>query len=609
MRLKGNKMSYFNRVRKVIMGPIILGILTAQEYKVITQQVSLSQSPMTSDSLVLKGSLGKNFHHSGNGDTLRLKGGLWNIAAGLYSAPPLIQPSFPDTVERNAKDVYAQAVVTDINGIKGTELHVQFGGSQDVIILPMESLDDSTYRVTISDSLRTVFNFRAHFVSEDGMENISKTAFNSPYMGFDVEELTMQDTFSYYPEGIRSESWRMFSFPGELNMNQVERSELEDGHVFYDWDPNNNTWVKPDTLKTGKGYWFKHRYSDPVIFKNKDSTGFAVPLEDYTIRLDKGCNMVGSPFSFPVRAELSDGVSLPHKYGSGNKEGWADTTVFEPWAGYAIESTTDNGTITFKPFSDSSIVARSVQDGWRMEIDVIGAEYFDRTGTIGRMNDADENIDSHDVPLLPSPGNSLRLLMDIGSTGSYTHSSDIRSTDEFNGVWNMQIQGNDDPGPIRLTASSMNGIPTDLRFAIIDVPNREVIRDFSQQDLTIDGKIEHVHDIILIAGEESYLLQMIDDLLADIPEQYSLGQNYPNPFNPITKIDFALPRTGEVSIVIYNLMGQQVRTLLAKNMEYGFHTITWNGLDQLGRPVSSGVYFSELRARGFRQTKKMLMLK
>ena len=106
------------------------------------------------------------------------------------------------------------------------------------------------------------------------------------------------------------------------------------------------------------------------------------------------------------------------------------------------------------------------------------------------MNDADENIDSHDVPLLPSPGNSLRLLMDIGSTGSYTHSSDIRSTDEFNGVWNMQIQGNDDPGPIRLTASSMNGIPTDLRFAIIDVPNREVIRDFSQQDLTIDGKID-----------------------------------------------------------------------------------------------------------------------
>tara|TARA_B100001175_G_C19391280_1_gene581558 strand:- start:407 stop:1006 length:600 start_codon:yes stop_codon:yes gene_type:complete len=199
--------------------------------------------------------------------------------------------------------------------------------------------------------------------------------------------------------------------------------------------------------------------------------------------------------------------------------------------------------------------------------------------------------------------------MDIGNDGTYTHSSDIRANDEFNGIWNMQIQTNDEPGPIRLTGSSLRGIPTDLMFTIIDVPNRNVIMSFPQQELIIQDKIEDVYDIILIAGDESYVLHMIDDILADIPEEYSLGQNYPNPFNPVTKIDFALPRTGDVSLVIYNLMGQQVRTLFAKNMDYGFHTITWNGLDQFGRPVSSGVYFSELRARGFRQTKKMLMLK
>jgi len=609
MRLKSLDIIPFFPLKKALLALLFLCGMVAQDYKVITQQVSISQKPMTSDSLVLKGYLGKNFHQSGDGDSLTLKGGLWNIASGLYSTPPAIKASFPDTVKRYAKNVYTEAVVTDMNGIRNTNLHVQIGGSQEIYILPMEAIDDSTYRVSISDSLRTVFNLRAHIVTEDSMSNISATVFNTPFMEFGMDELTMADTMSYYPEGIKSESWRMFSFPGQLHKNKIEQSSLEDGHVFYEWNPENNTWLKPDSIQVGKGYWFKHRYKDPVLFKNKDTTGYAVPLKDYTIQLDKDCNMVGSPFSFPVRAERSEGVSKLFKYGSGNKEGWADTTVFDPWAGYAVYSPTDTGTITFKPFSDSSIVARSVQDGWRMEIDVIGAEYFDRTGTIGRMNGADEVIDPYDVPLLPSPGNSLRLLMDIGSTGSYAHSSDIRSTDEFNGVWNMQIQGNDDPGPIRLTASSMSETPTDLRFAIIDVPNREVISNFSQQDLTIEGKIEHVHDIILIAGDESYLLQMIDDLLADIPEQYSLGQNYPNPFNPVTKMNFALPRTGDVSIVIYNLMGQQIRTLVSENMEYGFHTVTWNGLDQLGRPVSSGVYFSELRARGFRQTKKMLMLK
>ena len=102
---------------------------------------------------------------------------------------------------------------------------------------------------------------------------------------------------------------------------------------------------------------------------------------------------------------------------------------------------------------------------------------------------------------------------------------------------------------------------------------------------------------------------MVDDILANIPARNSLGQNYPNTINPITKNDFALPQTGYISLVIYNIMGQEIKTLISDNMQYGFHTTTWNGLDRFGRLVSSGVYFSELRAKGFRQTKKMLMLK
>ena len=181
----------------------------------------------------------------------------------------------------------------------------------------MEAIDDSTYRVSISDSLRTVFNLRAHIVTEDSMSNISATVFNTPFMEFGMEELTMADTMSYYPEGIKSESWRMFSFPGQLHKNKIEQSSLEDGHVFYEWNPENNTWLKPDSIQVGKGYWFKHRYKDPVLFKNKDTTGFAVPLDNYTIQLDRDCNMVGSPFSFPVQAEFSAGVSKPFKYGAG----------------------------------------------------------------------------------------------------------------------------------------------------------------------------------------------------------------------------------------------------------------------------------------------------
>ena len=599
------------QIKVIIIIPIFITSLFSQEFKMIIQHVSLTQSPMASDSLVLKGAIGRRYSSSSSGEGLNLKSGLWNAVSEIYALPPTIQSSFPDTIKKDDKQVYARAVVNDMNGIEKVELHVQIGGDDDIIVLEMDAINDSTYQVTIQDSLRSILNLRGQIVSTDRMFNIARTTQNTPYLSFGINELTMNDSlYSYYQDGLPSSKWRLFSFPGDLYNSKIEHSDLEEGHVFYDWDPVGLQWIKPDSIEIGRGYWFKHQYPQSVVFSNKDTIGYAVPLEEYTIHLNKGANMIGSPFSFPVQAEYSEGVSFPYRYGEGDKDGWADTTVFEPWAGYAVYSPSDTGTITFVPFSDStSVASRSIQNGWRMEIDVIGTHYFDRTAAIGRIDDANEMDDPYDVPLLPSLGNSLHLLMDIGSNGTYAHSSDMRSNDEFNGVWNMQVQGNDEPGPIRLTASSMRGIPTDLRFAIIDVPNREVIINFPQQELTIEDKIDDAYDVILIAGEESYVLQTIDDILADIPEEYSLGQNYPNPFNPITKIDFALPRTGDVSLVIYNLMGQQVKTLFAKNMEYGFHTITWNGLDQFGRPVSSGVYFSELRAPGFRQTKKMLMLK
>ena len=133
----------------------------------------------------------------------------------------------------------------------------------------------------------------------------------------------MEENYSYYPQGIQPEKWRMFSWPGQLNNAQINASSLEDGHVFYDWDPNEGQWMKPDTLKIGKAYWFKHRYGESVVFKNRNTAGLAVPLEDHTLHLHSGWNMVGSPFAFPVQTEYNEvNVSGLYRWGSGKKDGW-----------------------------------------------------------------------------------------------------------------------------------------------------------------------------------------------------------------------------------------------------------------------------------------------
>ena len=144
---------------------------------------------------------------------------------------------------------------------------------------------------------------------------------------------------------------------------------------------------------------------------------------------------------------------------------------------------------------------------------------------------------------------------------------------------------------------------------MLDIPNKNVIRNVLFESITIQESLKNGYDITIVAGDEEYVNDMIMNILEAIPAEYSLSQNYPNPFNPTTKIDFTLPRSDDVNVTIYNLVGQQIKVLVNSNLEYGFHTVTWNGLDQLGRPVASGVYFSELRTRNFRKTKKMLLLK
>ena len=88
-----------------------------------------------------------------------------------------------------------------------------------------------------------------------------------------------------------------------------------------------------------------------------------------------------------------------------------------------------------------------------------------------------------------------------------------------------------------------------------------------------------------------------------------LDNNYPNPFNPITNIDFSIKETGNVIIEVYNLKGQLVNTLINEIKEMGDHTAIWNGTDNAGKPVSSGVYFYKMKTDNYTATKKMILMK
>ncbi|NOY88141.1 MAG: T9SS type A sorting domain-containing protein [FCB group bacterium] len=95
----------------------------------------------------------------------------------------------------------------------------------------------------------------------------------------------------------------------------------------------------------------------------------------------------------------------------------------------------------------------------------------------------------------------------------------------------------------------------------------------------------------------------------NLPAEFSLQQNYPNPFNPTTQINFDLPTKSKVSILIYNVLGQKIKTLVDEQLEAGKYVEEWDGTNDAGVKVSSGIYFYKMQADNFVQTKKMMLLK
>jgi hypothetical protein len=90
---------------------------------------------------------------------------------------------------------------------------------------------------------------------------------------------------------------------------------------------------------------------------------------------------------------------------------------------------------------------------------------------------------------------------------------------------------------------------------------------------------------------------------------FLLYPNYPNPFNPSTGIRYRLSEAANVSVKMYNLLGQEVRTLIREYQTQGEHTVVWDGTDHRGRQVATGVYIYRVQAGGHVQSRKMLLLR
>ena len=218
----------------------------------------------------------------------------------------------------------------------------------------------------------------------------------------------------------------------------------------------------------------------------------------------------------------------------------------------------------------------------------------------------------------------LRADFDVSNRINF---SGLRSdTVTFQPLYNKNFLGADNPGvfpttdgwhrmKVEVRATSANETSFWCYFdgnlltgcPIVDtISNRNTSGSFGLYTFQMDADgIPGYFDNIVVNS----LITSVDDNNSNLPDGFNLEQNYPNPFNPETQIAYQLASNCFTSLSIYDLLGREIKTLVSKDQPAGNYTVTWNGTDELGNMLPSGVYLYTLKTGIHVASKKMILMK
>jgi hypothetical protein len=250
------------------------------------------------------------------------------------------------------------------------------------------------------------------------------------------------------------------------------------------------------------------------------------------------------------------------------------------------------------PVRNQDEIAASSENNWTVNLTFKTADGEDLGNQIGVRNTARNGFDHSDRLKPPAAPGMPMLAMRIDNQKP-VFGTDFREPFGDGAVWHLTFSGGQNR-VLRLTG--LDQIPDGMQaWLIFDDENRVLPTDGG--DIILKNETFGAE---LLIGTEGFLSSQLGDL---VPKTFALHQNYPNPFNPNTTIRFDLPNEALVRLDVYNILGRKVTTLINQPMQPGYHSIEWNGNDDNGRTIASGVYFYRLQAGDNTAKKKMVVLK
>jgi hypothetical protein len=350
-----------------------------------------------------------------------------------------------------------------------------------------------------------------------------------------------------------SAGWNLVSVPvivDDFRKNVLFPTAVSSAYAF------SNQYIMKDTLENGVGYWLKFNGDNEHTLSGQD-------LQSLTINLKQGWNLVGVVNgTVPVTSLTTNPPNIIQSQIYGYQNGYVPVNQLQKGKAYWIKSS-QNGTLTM----NSVYVKENPEDVIYGNLIFINGD-----GQTSRLKiETSDNYVSYELPPVP-PSNVFDVRFENQSFNS--------------SIDNYQI-------------ITLSGLILPIRIKLVDDNSIYKIED------ALNGKLVSE---ILTKNNEAIISQPIDKIIIKKLNKpvytFNLSQNYPNPFNPTTYITFTLPERTNVKLKIYDVLGNEIVTVLNSELDEGKHTIKFDGTD-----LSSGIYFYKLITDKFTDVKKMILLK
>ncbi|MEJ2544334.1 MAG: choice-of-anchor D domain-containing protein, partial [Calditrichaceae bacterium] len=528
----------------------------------------------------------------------------------LDQTPPVVKLDYLSTqlsLDTNGK---FQTIIRDKEStIKKAVLYIRRTAANDFDSLALSSDDQIIWSADLMSDLISEYGLEYYLrIEHGGIESYYPSNYNTTPAALSVEIPDFD-----FPNTTLSNDYQMISIPFNSKGQTLEElfgDELgsydNTKYRIFDWNNEKEEFEEQKELRAklppGKALYLITEKSKQLKINDCQTV---LSDETFTVHLKKGWNMISIPYAFNILwsdiHSSTNGMDL--KYWDGTQMIYPDT--LEPFKGYGFHAESDS--VLVVPAIEATILKPAKQTDklgegeWYFQIEAQRGKYADRFNFAGVRNNSHDKIDHWDSYEAPGIGDYISLYF----TESINDDKQIKLCADYKNKNNEYFQYDFEykstfSGKTLLNLVASN-LPDTYDWGVI-AREGEIL--LPKGEISSNQKNKQYR---LIVGNREYL-NSIKSEFNILPEKFSVSQNYPNPFNPVTKITIAVPKEAYITADIYNILGERVKRI-ANNVliSEGYHDFSWNGKNEHGFLVSSGIYFFTFRTSNYVKTIKMIL--